>query len=386
MNVLILSYETFNNVGESFLGDATEYLVRSSKNCTVNRAQLVPSYKEACKYNIFAWVGAPLQYIAQKLGNRGVIAHDLWKLIYRIRLHAYYKSLIKKNNKIILAVGMLKFKNQNFSYIFSIICCLATKLHKEVLLNAMSVARADNDVRFHQLVDAINMPCVKGVSTRDGKYGLSLLQDYYIKQKKIRIDDVGDPALWIPEIYQIRRNCKSLMIGINLIDPTIYSSYGYETYTPMQMEKLYNEIIKELNEKKYEWKLYCNGMAGDYAFGKKLLINNDLPLEKLLPCPKNSKEYLRQISNFRAIFGARLHADISAYALGIPFVGLLWDSKLKYFGETMGIHQFFISVDNLNGKSVVSKIEEAMVFDYDFERREFYKKKTETFISSFLFD
>lgn len=384
MNVLILSYETFNNIGEKFLGDATEYLVRSSKDCIVKRAQLVPSYKEACIYNKLAWFGAPLQYVAQKLGNIGIRAHNLWKLIYRIRLRAYYKSLIEKNDKIILAVGMLKFKNQNFSYIFSIICCLATKFQKEVLLNAMSVARAENDVRFHQLVEAINMPCVKGISTRDGKTGISLLYDYYIIRKNIQIDDVGDPALWIPEIYHIKRDYNSLLIGINVIDPNIYSNYGYENFTRKQVEDLYVEIISKMIEKKYDWRLYCNGMAGDYAFGLKLLKNNNLPLNRMFPCPKCVNEYLQQIVKFKAIFGARLHADISALSLGIPFVGLQWDSKLKYFSETMGVSHFFLSVAELNANSVMDKLEEAIAYDYNFENRDFYKKKTESFVRSFL--
>lgn len=385
MNVLLLSYETFNNVGEELLGDTTEFLLHSEANVMVERAQLVPSYAEACKYNRFAWVGMPLQYVALKMNNKNVFVHRLWELVYRIRLNAYYKKIIKKTDKIVIAVGMLKYKNQNFSYIFRIICKLATKYNKDVLFNAMSVASPDNsDVRFRQLVEAINMPCVRGVSTRDGEDGLEILRKYYISRENIILDDVGDPALWTPQTYQIKKRSDSSLIGINVIDPNIYTRYNYEFFTCDQVEKMYKEIIILMSKKRYEWVLFCNGMSGDYAFGKKLIKELNLPPNKLLSCPKNSSEYLGQIINFKAIFGARLHADISSMALDIPFVGIMWDSKLKYFGSTMEVSHFFVNCSDLNGETIVERLEEAMKYTYKYNARNYYKEKTKQFLKSFV--
>lgn len=384
--IIVLSYETFNNVGEEFLGDSTEYLARLDTDCIVERAQLVPSYKYVCKFNRFAWIAMPLQYIALQLAKYGFKLHYLWSFIYKIRLSAYYKNLIRKSDKIILAVGMLKFKNQNFSYIYQIICRFATKYNKDVLFNAMSVAKEnEDDVRFRQLVAAINMPCVKGISTRDGEYGLHKLRQYYIRRSDIHIEEVGDPALWIPEVYHVKKNNNNTIIGVNLITPTIYSRYGYDKFSKEQVEVLYEEIIAELDRKGYEWVLFCNGMSGDYAFGTELIKRLGLPAEKLLPCPNNANEYLQQLKNFKAVFGARLHADISAFALGIPVVGLLWDSKLKFFSETMGIDSFFMNTNELNGQSVVEKLEYAMA-SQRFENRETYKEKTKRFVTSFVSD
>lgn len=384
--VLVLSYETFNNVGEEFLGDSTEYLARLNTKCDVERAQLVPSYKVACKYNRFAWIAMPLQYIALQLAKYGFKLHYLWLLIYMTRLSAYYKKLIRKCDKIILAVGMLKFKNQNFSYIYQIICRFATKYNKDVLFNAMSIAKEDeDDVRFRQLVAAINMPCVKGISTRDGEYGLRQLRKCYIKRTNIRIEEVGDPALWIPEVYHVKKNNNNTIIGVNLIAPTVYTRYEYDKFSQEQVEVLYEEVISELDRKGYDWALFCNGMSGDYTFGTKLIKKLGLPAEKLLPCPNNANEYLQQLKSFKAVFGARLHADISAFALGIPVVGLLWDSKLKYFSETMGIDSFFMNTKELYGKSVVERLEYA-ISSQCFESREAYKEKTKQFVASFVSD
>lgn len=385
MRVLILSYETINNVGEDFLGATTEWLVKIDSACSVSRAQLIPQFGELCKSNIWAVFAIPLQYMALKLAKFNINVHWLWILIYQIRLYGYYKELIKKNDKIILAVGMLKFKNQNFSYIYSLICKLATKYKRRVLFNAMSIAEEDEkDIRYHQIVEAINMPCVYGISTRDGEDGIKKLQKYYIKRQGIIVEEVGDPALWLSEIYNIKKNEEACIYGVNVIDPHIYERYKEEVFSPQQVECLYIEIIKELERKGKKWVLYSNGMECDYVFGKKIIDRLKLPEEKLLPKPTEILEYLKQIEKFQVIFGARLHADISAYSMGIPVVGLLWDKKLKYFGNQIGCGDLFIHAEQLNGNYIVSKMEEAINFKYDQAIKEHYKEKTRKFIKSFL--
>lgn len=136
MKVAILSYETFNNVGETLLGESTEFLVQKQNSIDVERFQLVPSYKEACRGNVFAALAMPLQFVALKLEKIGIILHQLWILVYWIRLYSYYKHIVKNSDKIILAVGMLKFKNQNFSYIYEVLCCLATKYNRKVFIKS----------------------------------------------------------------------------------------------------------------------------------------------------------------------------------------------------------------------------------------------------------
>lgn len=394
MKVLILSYETINNIGEELLGVCTEWLVHKNSDATTLRAQLVPNYRVAFKYNWLALMGIPLQYVALRLAKRNIKAHSLWKLIYCLRLQRYYEELISQCDKVILAVGMLKFKNQNFSYIFDIICQIASKYNKKVLFSSMSVARPDvSDVRFHQLVEAINMPCVWGVSTRDGGEGLSILKNDYIKRESIVLKDVGDPALWVSEVYNCEKKGESDVIGINVIDPSIYERYGQEIFSREQVESLYEDVINELQNRGYNIALYCNGMECDYDFGKQLIkrietLNNN----NLLPRPHNVKEYLSQVKNFSGIFGARLHADIVAYSLGIPFVGLLWDSKLKNFARQIckGGDDFLknnmLPVSELRGENVADKLVRSIGLEYDEEIKDYYKEKTENFIRSFLVD
>ena len=100
--------------------------------------------------------------------------------------------------------------------------------------------------------------------------------------------------------------------------------------------------------------------------------------------PTSAKELVSMISGFKAVFGARLHACITAFSLDVPVVGLLWDNKLRYFSETMGIEEFFCELSELDGKIIVDKIERAMSFRYDDENRQYYKRKTEESLKNFI--
>lgn len=280
---------------------------------------------------------------------------------------------------------MLKYSTQNMSYVFHLINKIASALRRPVLMSAMSIEKPDaGDWRFHQIVEAVNMDCVKAVTTRDGSYGLERLRKFYIKKDDIATDFVGDPALWIPETYDILRKDESSKIGINLIRKNIYQSYKEGYVSEDDMLALYKEIVEELEYRGYDWEFFCNGMNCDYAVGIELLQKLNLPTNKLASKPKTGKELASLIASYKCVFGARLHACITSISLGIPVVGLLWDNKLDFFSKTMGIRDFFIDIEGLNGKNIVDKMEGAMANCFDFANRNEYKQKTLSSIKNFI--
>lgn len=100
-----------------------------------------------------------------------------------------------------------------------------------------------------------------------------------------------------------------------------------------------------------------------------------------MPTCEDGKAFVEMISNFEVVFGARLHACITSVAIGVPVVGFIWENKLKYFSETMGISQFFFQPKDMTAERIINRMEEAMQFDFDFRNKERYKQKTkESFI------
>ena len=183
--------------------------------------------------------------------------------------NGYFKKMIANADMVILPVGMLKFATQDLSYFFDMITRECQRKGIPVMMSAMSIAKPDkSDWRYHQLVRAVNRECVKVITTRDGKDGLTLLRECYVKNPNIVTDYVGDPALWIPEVYRIAKEFSlGGVIGVNLIRKSIYADYGEQEFSQTQLLNLYKGIIGELEKREYEWELFCNGMPEDYAVG-----------------------------------------------------------------------------------------------------------------------
>ena len=194
------------------------------------------------------------------------------------------------------------------------------------------------------------------ITTRDGVKGVDRLKSFYVHNSDIILDYVGDPALYIPEKYIISKRHTG-RIGIGLIRSHIFKDYSKVS---VDEEALYISIINELEKRKYDWVLFCNGMEIDYNLGKRILKRLNLSSDKLLPRPSCGQDLVDIISSFQAVFCARFHACVTAFSTGIPFVGLVWDDKIRFFAETMRVEYLFCDLNELDGFSIVNKLENAI--------------------------
>lgn len=388
-HVLLISLESIDNVGDELLRTTTEFVLRSLclDDVDFQVAQLKPTRKYINDEYKFYWnVSAVIRKISRHLGLEKF--YKLRNLSYIIAYKKYYEDLIKTADFIILPVGMLKYSTQDFGYLFHQINKLATKYSKPVLMSAMSPQKADvEDWRYHQLVEAVNMPSVKMITTRDGKQGVDIIRKDYLK-REISCDYVGDPALWIPECYNIeQKRSKNVdgmpYVGINVIREGIFDDYN-KSFTDDKMFQLYVQLIKLIDAKGWRWSVYTNGMASDWVVLSKLQQAIGFSDEHIVQQYTSAKDYVEEVSHFDVVFGARLHACITSVALGIPVVGFIWENKLKFFSETMGISQFFFNPREMTAEKIVKKMYEALLFDFDFENRDKYKYKTLESIKRFI--
>lgn len=382
--VVVFSLESIKNAGDQMLGDTTEFLIKQIGNFSVERKQLQPTFKQLgfwfCLEFLFA---NALKFIALKIPSK-TICYRLYNIAYHIQFLRYYHQAVKNADYVIYAVGMLKYSTQNFSYLFNIINRIADKKKNPVLMSAMSIEKPNpNDWRYRQLISAVNLPCVRMITTRDGKHGLERLNQYYKKRKDIVTDYVGDPALWSPECYRITKNKEANEIGIGLIRTGIYEDYE-KGMTSEQLYSFYKEMVSSLVAGGQRVVLFTNGMDCDMAVGKRLLNDLKLPSEMLNVAPSNARELVDMVKDFKVVFGARLHACITSVALGVPVSGLLWDNKLKFFSETMKISEYFTEVAVLTADNVINKINRLENFYFDIENRNVYKEKTLQSLKLFL--
>lgn len=386
MKVLLIALESIGNIGEELLRASTEFLVNQEcESVGIYIAQLKPNRSIVDKkYRIDYYIGSLLWKCFHWIN--GYFSYRIKDVSYKTKYFRYFSSRIAECDKVILPVGMIKYGTQDFSYIFHLIIKLSTKYGKPVLMSAMSPQIANNtDWRYRQLVEAVNMPAVKMLTTRDGEAGVKILKSDYI-QHNILCDYVGDPALWIPEVYGVKnveKKNKIPYVGINIIRKGIFDDYN-KSLTDDTLFLFYAQLIKLIKERGWRWSVFTNGMKKDIAVLKELKEHLGFSEDHVMPACENGKKYAEMISSYNIVFGARLHACITSVAVGTPVVGFIWDDKLKYFSETMKINQFFFQPSEMTAEKVVDKMEEALCYNFDFDNRDKYKQKTKESIRYFL--
>lgn len=386
MKVLLIALESIDNIGEELLRASTEFLVKQvCESAEVHIAQLKPNRSIIDKKYRLDYYGGSFLWKSFHWMS-GNFSYRIKDVSYKIKFFRYFSSHICECDKVILPVGMIKYGTQDFSYVFHLIAKLSTKYRKPVLMSAMSPQIADNtDWRYHQLVEAVNMPAVKMLTTRDGEVGVQILKIDYI-QRNIYCDYVGDPALWIPEVYGVKnmeKKSKVPYVGINIIRKGIFDDYN-KLLTDEIMFDIYVQLIKLIEKRGWRWSVFTNGMKQDIEVLKELQEQLRFSEDHVMSTCENGKKYAEMISSYDIVFGARLHSCITSVAVGTPVVGFIWDNKLKFFSETMGISQFFFHPSEMTAKKVVAKMEEALEYNFDFENRDKYKQKTKESIRHFL--
>lgn len=386
--ILLFALEHINNVGEKLLRESTEYLIRSTlnNNVEIKIAQFKPiglhcqkRYKLAHKYS----------YYVKRIANHfsGNTSYRILNLFYKIKYTRYFEDLIKHSDRVITSVGMFKYSTQDFSYIYHLIARVCQKYNKPLMVSAPSIETYNpKDWRSRQLIKAANISSVKMITTRDGIAGLKMLKDYYYKTNHFLLDDVADPALWIPECYNTRRKQtinSTPYIGINVIRKGIFDDYN-KSFTDNQLTQIYLELIEEIERRGWKWAIYSNGMSQDIAVIKELHSILNFSYDHIRNQPNNTNEFVEMIGEFDAVFGARLHSCITSVALGIPVVGFIWDNKIKCFAETMKRQSFFFEPKDMSADNILYAMEKAMESEYDFKNIDYLKNKTLSSIRKFL--
>lgn len=388
MNIKVLNISNNNNMGDIILGETAVFLVNSllqeqgdSKN-VVERIEVIPCKSDLLKHHFFDLLfGRAVQLFSLLFKNN--TQYRIYNVGAKIKASNYYKRQFKNADAIIIAEGAFKYSLQDFSYYFEIINKIATKRHIPVMLNAMSIEKANStDYRYHQLKRVANMDSVKLITTRDGAAGVDMLiKDYGITLSKCAY--VGDTAFWIPECYNICRNEKSTIYGIGIMAPDVFVQNGFDL-PENNVRAFYIDLIRCLQKRNIDFRLFTNGLGGDYDFTLELIDEMKLDQNLLLDKPNSPFDFINMISGFKAIIGARMHACITAFSLGVPLVGLVWHNKLKAFAKTMILDEYFFDSDNLNPDLIIQKMLEASYSDLQLSQREFYKNRTRDYIYEFL--
>lgn len=309
------------------------------------------------------------------------VRYHVERFVWRLRLQWHFTRVVPSCDAIIFSGGgFLKFKNQGLNYLVEQVIEICERHNIPVMLSGVGIEGFDSeDFRCQRLKSTLESACIRAVTTRDF---IEVLREKYTVGPPIHTALVGDPAFWIPECYTVSRK-PSTTIGINTIRADIYRAYGNQL-SAQAMEEFYVGLLASLDRKGVDWVLFTNGMRSDHDFGLRVLAAMGKPANLLLPPPQSAAEMVSIISGFKAIFGARMHACITAYALDIPVVGLIWNEKLLRLSELTGQRAMFFDEHEMRAEVIVAKLIAAEHAQYDRDIRNDLKEKTQSEIDRFL--
>lgn len=387
--VAVIGLYAIKNAGDNILCEATQYLIKQ-KNPEVQIVEVdvnprIKSYKglELIPF----WISKVLIRISGsifKYENSSKFRYYYEYFMWWLKINRKFKTQLKDVDAIVFAGGgFLKFRTQGLNYYVEQIMKIAKKNNIPVMMNGVGIeGYSETDIRCQRLKKAINQDCFKVITTRDD---IDTLKNNYIVNPNTKIAHVGDPALWVPECYNMKRNENpSNVVGINVIRGRVYQAYG-NTLSEFELLNFYKKLVQGVEERGWDWVLFSNGMAADQKFGTMLLrALGCSDRTKILPTANNSVDFLEQIRSFKLVFGARLHACITSYALDVPVVGLIWSEKLRIFADVIGKKNSYFEESELNIDNILDAMEREMNSNYDKSIRDDLRARTKNYLEMFI--
>ncbi len=387
--VAVIGLYAIKNAGDNILCEATQYLIKQ-KNPEVQIVEVdvnprIKSYKglELIPF----WISKVLIRISGsifKYENSSKFRYYYEYFMWWLKINRKFKTQLKDVDAIVFAGGgFLKFRTQGLNYYVEQIMKIAKKNNIPVMMNGVGIeGYSETDIRCQRLKKAINQDCFKVITTRDD---IDTLKNNYIVNPNTKIAHVGDPALWVPECYNMKRNENpSNVVGINVIRGRVYQAYG-NTLSEFELLNFYKKLVQGVEERGWDWVLFSNGMAADQKFGTMLLrALGCSDRTKILPTANNSVDFLEQIRSFKLVFGARLHARITSYALDVPVVGLIWSEKLRIFADVIGKKNSYFEESELNIDNILDAMEREMNSNYDKSIRDDLRARTKNYLEMFM--
>ncbi|CAN7211651.1 polysaccharide pyruvyl transferase family protein [Microbacterium sp. LjRoot45] len=391
----VVGLMTNENVGDYLLVEATKYLLRTHDPDTilvdidVDPAQArAHSGLRRVNYRVASIMKVFERPVLSLVRSRR-FAYLYQSLYWRTKLGWYFAERIKDVDAVVFTGGgFIKFKTQGLNYIDELILSNARKRGIPVMMNAVGVeGYSETDIRCQRLKAALNAENVKVITTRDD---IDTLDERYMQTDRVVTERVGDPVFWLNEMDILepgrpREPRATPRIGINLLNPKNFSVYGGQL-SPDGVVNFYRQLIAELRRADADFALFSNGMKVDQDFGQSLVADMNLRPEQLLHRPTTSAEFVNVVGDFDIILSARMHAGITAYALDVPVVGLIWGEKLQFLTEITGLRDRYFTEQELDPARIARLLVDNDLPDPDYARRDELRERTRRQLVRFLDD
>lgn len=291
-------------------------------------------------------------------------------------LRALWRGKIAGADAVVIGGGnLLQDDDLNFPLKIAQVLELCREESCPVAIHAVGVGRHWSR-RAAKLFDTLRTCNVLGVSVRD--HGARQNWEQHFPDWPSP-GIAPDPALTLQVEMHGRRDRTRPLVGICVTHPLILRRHAGASREniPLGTVQGYGALAECLLDAGCDVVFFTNGAVEDQACLEH--IRNTLFRAKnrapdrcsFAARPNTPQELIALLGTFDAVAAHRLHACITAYALGVPPVGLGWDQKVESFFQMIGREPFFVSAHKENaemiGERIVTTLGEGL--DLDDRRR-----------------
>lgn len=382
------------NVGDYLLVEATKHLLRTHDPdlmlVDIDADPYDPavySGRRRVNLRLFEILNQFDRPVSSLLRNPRLV-YGYRSLYWKLKLNWYFEKQLTNLDAIVFAGGgFIKFKTQGLNYLDEMILKIAHRRGIPVMMNAVGVeGYSETDIRCQRLKRVLNYDNVKVITTRDD---IDTLNAGYMVNAATVTERVGDPVFWLNEMDIVDRSLPRPVsstgnrIGINLINPNNFSDYG-GSVSRASVINFYRGVISELRRQGADFTLFSNGMDVDQRFGQMLVTSMQLRQEQLIPAPRTSAEFVNLVAGYDIILSARMHAGITAYAIDVPVVGLIWGEKLQFLTEITGLRDRYFDEHELDHQKTASILIRNDLPAPDASRRSELRERTRHRLTEFV--
>lgn len=263
-------------------------------------------------------------------------------------LRALWRGKIAGADAVVIGGGNL-FQDDDLNFPLKIaqVLELCREENCPVAIHAVGVGRHWSR-RAATLFDTLRTCNVLGVSVRDHGARQNW-EEHFPDWPSPNI--APDPALTLRvEMHAMRDRARPL-VGLCVTHPLVLRRHASVSTQdiPLGTVQGYGALAEWLMDAGCDVVFFTNGAVEDQACLEQ--IRNTLFRAKsrapdrcsFAERPNTPQELIALLGTLDAVAAHRLHACITAYALGVPPVGLGWDQKVESFFQLIGREPFFVS-------------------------------------------
>ncbi len=294
---------------------------------------------------------------------------------------------------------------------------LAQEYGVPVIFSSIGVEPFDeSNPKSVQLRDALQQPCVRQITTRDDVESVRK----YVEGTDIPVAHVSDPAVFADIVFRpkpepagpaspvaaapasfsrrvVRRLRRMLgqspaaasaavkpgapvvssrpspaaaspvkegsddrrRIGLVVTRAGIFRDNGI-AFTEEDQRKFWLDVIDRLEQRGDDYRLFTTGHFSDEVFLDALIRSRGIPMSKAAVTVNSPEELSNELRSCAGVLAYRLHASITAFAYGVPSIGLSWNFKVPYFYESVGLGERALAPEQWTADAALAALDRAM--------------------------